>query len=129
MTSPTTADAGVPAASDTTKSPQEQQPPPSSNNNNMPIRMISTVVRGFGRGSSDLGIPTANLSRDGGSCGSSSSDGGSSFDDLPTGKFKNSIMMNDSLTHSLTPITTHTQLFYSLFGIIINQEYTGDFVE
>ena len=95
MTSPTTADAGVPAASDTTKS-QEQQPPPSSNNNNMPIRMISTVVRGFGRGSSDLGIPTANLSRDGGSFGSSSSsDGGSSFDDLPTGKFKYSIMMND----------------------------------
>jgi riboflavin kinase len=27
----------------------------------LPIRMISQVVRGFGRGSSDLGIPTANL--------------------------------------------------------------------
>jgi FAD synthase len=29
----------------------------------LPIRMISKVVRGFGRGSSDLGIPTANLDR------------------------------------------------------------------
>lgn len=27
----------------------------------LPIRMTSTVVRGFGRGSKDLGIPTANL--------------------------------------------------------------------
>lgn len=27
----------------------------------LPIRMIGTVVRGFGRGSKDLGIPTANL--------------------------------------------------------------------
>lgn len=30
----------------------------------LPIRMQSTVVRGFGRGSSDLGIPTANLDRE-----------------------------------------------------------------
>ena len=29
----------------------------------LPIRMVSKVVRGFGRGSSDLGIPTANLER------------------------------------------------------------------
>lgn len=28
-----------------------------------PLRMQSSVVRGFGRGSRDLGIPTANLSR------------------------------------------------------------------
>jgi riboflavin kinase len=33
-------------------------------NNLLPIRMISKVVRGFGRGSKDLGIPTANLSKD-----------------------------------------------------------------
>jgi riboflavin kinase len=31
----------------------------------LPIRMVSKVVRGFGRGSSDLGIPTANLDRQG----------------------------------------------------------------
>lgn len=29
----------------------------------LPIRMISTVVRGYGRGSKELGIPTANLDR------------------------------------------------------------------
>ena len=31
---------------------------------NLPIRLISKVVRGYGRGSKDLGIPTANVSRD-----------------------------------------------------------------
>ena len=29
-----------------------------------PIRLRSSVVRGFGRGSRELGIPTANLSRE-----------------------------------------------------------------
>ena len=42
----------------------------------LPIRLISTVVKGFGRGSTDLGIPTANVSRDDCSC---------SFDALPCG--------------------------------------------
>jgi riboflavin kinase len=44
----------------------------------LPIRMISTVVHGFGRGSHDLGIPTANLDRAllKSSC---------PFDDLPCG--------------------------------------------
>jgi riboflavin kinase len=45
----------------------------------LPIRMVSTVVRGFGRGSSELGIPTANLDREGGKFG------GASFEELPTG--------------------------------------------
>mmetsp|Transcript_28037 Transcript_28037/g.39491 ORF Transcript_28037/g.39491 Transcript_28037/m.39491 type:complete len:188 (+) Transcript_28037:90-653(+) len=45
----------------------------------LPIRCVSKVVRGYGRGSSDLGIPTANLSREGGSFSVGS------FDDLPTG--------------------------------------------
>jgi riboflavin kinase len=44
----------------------------------LPIRMISKVVRGFGRGSTDLGIPTANLCRDTGSFSTS-------FDALPCG--------------------------------------------
>ena len=44
----------------------------------LPIRMISKVVRGFGRGSSDLGIPTANLCRDSG-------DFSTSFDAMPCG--------------------------------------------
>jgi riboflavin kinase len=30
----------------------------------LPIRMTSQVIRGFGRGSKDLGIPTANLDLD-----------------------------------------------------------------
>lgn len=44
----------------------------------LPIRMKSKVVRGFGRGSSDLGIPTANLSRD--DC-----EGPTDFEALPCG--------------------------------------------
>lgn len=47
----------------------------------LPIRMISKVVRGFGRGSSDLGIPTANLDAKDGQF--STTAGG--FDALPTG--------------------------------------------
>ena len=41
-------------SSSTTTNDSSDMPP-------LPIRMISTVVRGFGRGSADLGIPTANL--------------------------------------------------------------------
>eukprot|EP00980_Cylindrotheca_fusiformis_P012809 scaffold3151_cov110-Cylindrotheca_fusiformis.AAC.7 len=47
--------------------------------NRLPLRMISTVVRGFKRGSTELGIPTANLDRESGKFA------GGSFDDLPTG--------------------------------------------
>jgi Riboflavin kinase len=45
----------------------------------LPLRMTSIVVRGYGRGSADLGIPTANLDRDSGKYSLDS------FDDLPTG--------------------------------------------
>jgi hypothetical protein len=45
----------------------------------LPLRMMSTVVRGFKRGSTELGIPTANLDRESGKFA------GGSFDDLPTG--------------------------------------------
>jgi len=45
----------------------------------LPIRMVSKVVRGFGRGSRELGIPTANLSRE--SLESSTGD----FNSLPCG--------------------------------------------
>lgn len=44
----------------------------------LPIRIVATVVRGFGRGSKDLGIPTANLDR-------ASMLSSMPFDDLPTG--------------------------------------------
>lgn len=44
----------------------------------LPIRIVSKVVRGYGRGSSDLGIPTANVCRENGKFSTS-------FDDLPCG--------------------------------------------
>lgn len=46
----------------------------------LPIRIISKVVRGYGRGSKDLGIPTANVSRDKDLLSCSTD-----FDHLPTG--------------------------------------------
>jgi riboflavin kinase len=46
----------------------------------LPIRMISKVVRGYGRGSKELGIPTANLDRDASYFRTSVP-----FDALPTG--------------------------------------------
>lgn len=53
----------------------------------LPLRLTSVVVKGFGRGSTDLGIPTANLSRDGIKIQKKSS-ANASFDDLPTGMFE-----------------------------------------
>jgi len=47
----------------------------------LPLRMCSVVVKGFGRGSSDLGIPTANLSREQIKLNLVDA----VFDDLPTG--------------------------------------------
>jgi hypothetical protein len=52
----------------------------------LPLRLTSIVVKGFGRGSTDLGIPTANLSRDGIKIQKKSL-ANASFDDLPTGMF------------------------------------------
>ena len=44
-----------------------------------PIRVVSKVVRGFGRGSKELGIPTANVSRQDFTCSIGE------FESLPTG--------------------------------------------
>ena len=55
-----------------------QRPSMATPRHKLPIRMISTVVRGYGRGSRELGIPTANLCRE---TLQSSVD----FDDLPCG--------------------------------------------
>jgi len=49
----------------------------------LPLRMTSVVVRGYGRGSKDLGIPTANLSREKIKFNLENA----SFDDLPTGVY------------------------------------------
>ena len=45
----------------------------------LPIRMVSRIVRGFGRGSKELGIPTANLSKQDFACSLGE------FESLPTG--------------------------------------------
>eukprot|EP00545_Synedropsis_sp_CCMP1620_P009882 CAMPEP_0119013798 /NCGR_PEP_ID=MMETSP1176-20130426/8988_1 /TAXON_ID=265551 /ORGANISM="Synedropsis recta cf, Strain CCMP1620" /LENGTH=203 /DNA_ID=CAMNT_0006966917 /DNA_START=61 /DNA_END=669 /DNA_ORIENTATION=- len=55
----------------------------------LPIRMTSEVVRGFGRGSSDLGIPTANLCRESGFFSTS-------FDALPCGIYWGFARIGDS---------------------------------
>jgi FAD synthase len=52
----------------------------SSVESKLPIRMMSTVVRGYGRGSSELGIPTANLDQTEGKFHCTQP-----FEDLPTG--------------------------------------------
>ena len=51
---------------------------PSSVANQLPIRFISKCCKGFGRGSKDLGIPTANVSKEDATCTMS-------VDSLPTG--------------------------------------------
>lgn len=47
----------------------------------LPLRLTSVVVRGYGRGSNDLGIPTANLCRENIKFNLKNA----SFDDIPTG--------------------------------------------
>lgn len=49
----------------------------------LPLRLTSIVVRGYGRGSNDLGIPTANLSREKIKFNLVNA----SFDDLPAGMY------------------------------------------
>jgi riboflavin kinase len=61
--------------------PSPDVSPKTMTNQNLPIRIISKVVRGYGRGSKDLGIPTANVSREEGILSCSCGD----FDHLPTG--------------------------------------------
>lgn len=48
----------------------------------LPIRFVSVATRGFGRGSKDLGIPTANLDRD-----QTTTDPPIRFEDLPSGVY------------------------------------------
>lgn len=52
--------------------------------NILPLRMMSKVARGFGRGSSDLGIPTANLDRDALQVARPKNAGGILHDDIPS---------------------------------------------
>jgi len=65
----------------------------------LPIRIISKIVPGFGRGSKDLGIPTANLS-------SSSEDLQCkiTFESLPTGIYYGFARLEPSPTNSLNEV-------------------------
>jgi riboflavin kinase len=71
----------------------------SNDPDNLPIRMISKVVPGFGRGSKDLGIPTANLSPSPQDLKCKIS-----FDSLPTGIYYGfaRLVEHDSMTNSTT---------------------------
>ncbi|VEU34881.1 unnamed protein product [Pseudo-nitzschia multistriata] len=69
---------------------QQQQPSEGA----LPLRLTSVVVRGYGRGSTDLGIPTANLSRENIKLNLV----GVSFDDLPTGIYWGFCRVGDNPT-------------------------------
>mmetsp|Transcript_33923 Transcript_33923/g.59589 ORF Transcript_33923/g.59589 Transcript_33923/m.59589 type:complete len:195 (-) Transcript_33923:31-615(-) len=69
-------------------------------NQQLPIRIISKVVRGYGRGSKDLGIPTANVSREKEVLSCSCGD----FDHLPTGIYWGFARIGEMATPSSTGI-------------------------
>ena len=89
----------------------------------LPIRIIATVVRGFGRGSKDLGIPTANLDR-------STMSSSTPFDDLPTGIYwgyakigSNNNNKNIDDTDDNDTTTTTTEIYKSAISIGYNPTY------
>ncbi|KAL7466746.1 hypothetical protein ACHAXS_007036 [Conticribra weissflogii] len=65
----------------------------------LPIRIVSKVVRGYGRGSKDLGIPTANVSRDKDVLTCSA---GTDFDELPTGIYWGFARIGEPTTKTTT---------------------------
>ena len=76
----------APEATTTSTSPGDHEHPDSEAIKKMlPLRMTSTVVRGFGRGSTDLGIPTANLDRTAIKLYDCKTSSALTFDDLPCG--------------------------------------------
>lgn len=90
--------------------------------NSLPIRLTSLVVRGFGRGSKDLGIPTANLCKDILRCKVS-------FDDLPCGIYwgfarvvhETKEESKDSASSSLSP--SINEIFKTAVSIGYNPVY------
>lgn len=63
------------------------------NPNTLPVRLVSNVVPGFGRGSKELGIPTANLCKEKLQCKIS-------FDELPCGIYWGFARIVDTNTRS-----------------------------
>lgn len=73
------------AVIDSTAASKEQEEAKNMIEQRLPIRMMSKVVRGFGRGSADLGIPTANLDRESLKMQGAAGQEEPSFEDLPCG--------------------------------------------
>jgi riboflavin kinase len=84
----------------------------------LPIRMIGKVVRGFGRGSKDLGIPTANLDR--GTLRSSTP-----FQDLPTGIYWGYTRIGADETGNASD-AAHNVVYTAAISIGYNPTYGND---
>ena len=83
----------------------------------LPLRMTSVVVKGYGRGSTDLGIPTANLDRNAGTYGSSGGEGEGvgvhTFEDLPTGIYWGFCRIGDKAGDESTVYKTACSIGYN----------------
>lgn len=82
----------------------------------LPIRLISKVVRGFGRGSRDLGIPTANLSRQDLQCSVY-------FDDLPCGIYWGFAKVETASTSSPDNVPPSSSVYKAAISIGFNPTY------
>ena len=103
----------------------------------LPIRMQSTVIRGFGRGSSELGIPTANLDCQALFNASSSSSSLSSqvwsvsqqsslpsLDDLPTGIYWGYARIgNETEPAAVSSSSTSSRVYTAAISIGYNPTY------
>ena len=92
-------------------------------NQQLPIRIVSKVVRGYGRGSKDLGIPTANISRDHLTCSIGS------FDDLPTGiywGYARIIAGESSSEKDGQETNNNNKISYELSAKVISEELNTD---
>lgn len=87
--------------------------------NHLPIRMTSKVVRGFGRGSSDLGIPTANLCREGGSFSTS-------FDALPCGIYWGFARIGEGDDGATADTTATNKVYKAAISIGYNPYYGNE---
>lgn len=92
----------------------------------LPIRMVSSVVRGFGRGSSDLGIPTANLDLSALKVSTAQKNTSNvSFDDLPTGIYWGFCRIGERDTHD-NGNATRGIVFPAAISLGYNPTYGND---
>ncbi|KAI1609822.1 riboflavin kinase [Exophiala viscosa] len=79
-----------------------------------PIRLQGPVIRGFGRGSKELGIPTANIPPE----------GLSSYPDLASGVYYGWVGL--SFTHSPDTSSSATEIYPAVLSIGYNPFYKND---